>query len=261
MRSRILGDSVPYCALLPPSYDSQKTRRYPVLYYLHGLGDNEQMLLRSGGMNMIQDLWEHGEIGEFVIVTPRAGSSFYLNSRDGRYRYEDFFLQEFMPYIEGRYRIRPGRAWRGLAGISMGGYGALRIAFRRPDLFAAVATHSAALVPNLPAVQTSGTGRGRLGLFGDLFGSPIDRAYWNRNDPLAIARTARLGGLKIYFDCGAQDDYGLDAGAQALHLTLDARRIPHEFHLYPGGHNWLYFAEHLPASLAFVSGAFGGVGN
>src|SRR4051812_9821443 len=208
--SKILGDAVPYCVLLPPSYESDKNRRYPVLYYFHGLGDNEQMLLRSGGMNMVQDLWEHHELGEFIIVTPRAGSSFYLNSRDGQYRYEDFLLQEFLPFIEGRYRVRPGRASRGIAGISMGGYGALRIAFRRPDLFAAVATHSAALVPNLPDSETSATARGRLALFGNLFGSPIDRAFWNRNDPLAIARTANLAGLKIYFDCGSQDDYGLD---------------------------------------------------
>ena len=117
-----------------------------MLYYLHGLGDNEQMFLRSGGWSMIQDLWERRELGEFIIVTPAAGSSFYLNSRDGQYRYEDFLLQEFLPFIEGRYRVRAGRTSRGLAGISMGGYGALRLAFRRPDLFGSVATHSAAIV-------------------------------------------------------------------------------------------------------------------
>ena len=257
MRSRILGDPVAYCALLPPSYDTDKTRRFPVLYYLHGLGDNEQMFLRSGGWSMIQDLWGRRELGEFIIVTPQAGATFYLNSRDGQYRYEDFLLQEFLPFIEGRYRIRAARASRGIAGISMGGYGALRLAFRRPDLFGSVATHSAAILAQLPAVETGSNARGRLRLFGNVFGSPVDRPFWDRNNPLAIARAAALSSLKIYFDCGSQDDYGFDSGAQALHNLLVSRRVTHESHLYPGGHSWLYFAEHLPASLVFTSKAFG----
>jgi enterochelin esterase-like enzyme len=62
--------------------------------------------------------------------------------------------------------------------------------------------------------------------------------------------------LKIYFDCGSEDDYGFDSGAEALDKLLTARRISHEFHLYPGGHNWSYFAEHLPALLKFEFHAF-----
>lgn len=257
MRSRVLAGPVGYCVLLPPAYDADKTRRFPVLYYLHGLGDNEQMFLRSGGWSMIQDLWDRHDLGEFIIVTPAAGSSFYVNSRDGQYRYEDFLLQEFLPFIEGRYRIRTARGSRGIAGISMGGYGALRLAFRRPDLFGSVATHSAAIVAELPAVDTGSNARGRLRLFANVFGSPVDRGFWNRNNPLALARTAVLSGLKIYVDCGSQDDYGFDSGAQALHNLLVSRKVTHEFHLYPGGHNWLYVAEHLPASLVFESRAFG----
>src|ERR1700740_2552549 len=72
VKSKILARSVPYCVLLPPSYDAEKTRHYPVLYLLHGLGDDEQMLIHSGGMNLIQDLWERNQIGEFLIVTPAA---------------------------------------------------------------------------------------------------------------------------------------------------------------------------------------------
>src|ERR1700740_2576310 len=98
--SKILGRSVPYCVLLPPSYDSEKTRRYPVLYFLHGLGENEQILLNSGGWDLIQDLWDQKPIGEFLIATPAADRSFYINSRDGRARYEDFFIEEFLPFIE-----------------------------------------------------------------------------------------------------------------------------------------------------------------
>src|SRR5579864_4981283 len=133
VKSKILGRSVAYCALLPPSYDSEKTRRYPVLYFLHGLGENQHILLNSGGWDLIQDLWDQKRIGEFLIATPAADRTFYINSRDGRVRYEDFFIKEFLPFIESHYRIRADRAHRGITGVSMGGYGALRFAFRYPQ--------------------------------------------------------------------------------------------------------------------------------
>ena len=255
--SKILRRAVPYCVLLPPSYDLEKTRHYPTLYLLHGLGDNDQMLVHSGGMNLVEDLWEQHQLGEFLIVTPAGGASFYINSRDGTHRYEDFFLREFMPGIEKRYRAQTGRKSRGIAGISMGGYGALHIAFQHPQLFAAVGALSAALIEKLPSVSTQNSQQlSMLRVLGGAFGSPFDSAFWNQNDPLTIARKANLAGLKIYFDCGSEDDYGFDTGAQALDKLLTSRHIPHEFHLYPGGHNWSYFAEHLPAMLQFEFHAF-----
>jgi S-formylglutathione hydrolase FrmB len=260
--SEILGRAAPYCIILPPSYDADASRRYPVLYFLHGIGENEQMLLRAGGLNLIEDMWDRRDIGEFLIVTPGADSSFYINSHDGRVRYEDFFLRELLPYVEKRYRAKSGRAARAIGGISMGGYGALHLAFAHPELFSAVSAHSAALIARLPrfepapgAAQPQETPRMRL--LGTVFGSPLDRKFWERNDPLALARTADLRGLKIYFDCGSEDDYGFNAGAAELDTILDARRVPHEFHSYPGAHDWVYFAEHLPASLEFHSRAFG----
>jgi S-formylglutathione hydrolase FrmB len=255
--SKILSRAVPYCVLLPPSYDTEKTRRYPILYLLHGLGDNDQFLIHSGGMNLVQDLWERKKLGEFLIVTPAAGMSFYINSQDGKRKYEDFFLQEFMPGVEKRYRAQAGRSSRGIAGISMGGYGALHIAFRHPQLFAAVGAHSAALIEKLPNVSAQNARQmSQLRALGEAFGSPFDAAFWKANDPLTIARTANLAGLKIYFDCGSEDDYGFDAGAEALDKLLTSRHIPHEFHLYPGGHDWDYFAAHLPALLEFEFHAF-----
>ena len=257
--SKILGRAVPYCALLPPGYDTDQTRRYPVLYFLHGLGDNEQMFVHSGGMNLIEDLWENHSIGDFLIVTPQGGTSFYINSQDGKRRYEDFFLQEFVPDIERRYRAETGRAHRGIAGISMGGYGALHLAFRHAQLFAVVAVHSAALLNKLPGVEAQDSPQigGLARVLANAFGSPFDAAYWNENDPLRLARTANLAGLKIYFDCGSEDDYGFEVGAEGLDKLLTSRHVPHEFHLYPGGHDWEYFAQHLPASVAFASQAFG----
>jgi putative tributyrin esterase len=255
--SRILGRAVPYCVILPPGYNEDTNRRYPVLYYFHGLGDNEQMFVRSGGFNLIEELWDRHELGNFVIVTPAGYASFFMNSHDGQLRYEDFFLQEFMPAIEKRYRIAARRESRGIGGISMGGYGALRMAFLHPQLFGSVSVHSAALMERLPAVSVGNSPEsGRLQILGNVFGSPPDRIFWDRNNPLTVARTADLAGMKIYFDCGAQDDYGFEAGAQALDNVLAARRIAHEFHIYPGGHNWSYFAAHLPNSFRFESAAF-----
>ena len=134
--------------------------RYPVLYDLHGLGDNEQSLMNTGAWSLIQDLREQHKIGEFLIVTPDGGRSFYINSRDGRERYSDFFLQEFMPTIEHRYRVRAGRNSRGITGMSMGGYGALRFAFAYPQLFSSVSAHSAALVAEPPRPSNHGRRRG-----------------------------------------------------------------------------------------------------
>jgi S-formylglutathione hydrolase FrmB len=255
--SRILGRSVPYCILLPPSYDADKTRRFPILYFLHGLGDNEQMFLHSGGWDLVQDLWERGQLGEYLIVTPAGGESFFINSHDGRTRYEDFLVQEFLPFIEGHYRVRAGRTSRGVAGISMGGFGALHLAFQHPELFGSVSAHSAAVIEKAPAINVADSAEnGRLRIFGTIFGSPPDRAFWDRVSPLTLARTVDLAHVAIYFDCGAQDDYGFNAGAEALNRALDARHVSHEFHIYPGGHNWAYFAEHLSASLEFHSRAF-----
>jgi S-formylglutathione hydrolase FrmB len=257
--SKILSRSVSYCVLLPPSYNADKMRRYPVLYLLHGLGENAETLIDSGGMNLIDDLRERGPLGEFVIATPDGDRSFYINSRDGRVLYEDFFVREFMPFIEGHYRIRTERRYRGISGVSMGGYGALRLALRYPQMFGSVSAHSAALVEKLPTARFSASQEAVLSrVLGTAFGTPPNRAFWERNSPFTLARDVPpLQGLRIYFDCGTEDDYGFNAGAKAFHELLVSRGIPHEFHLYPGGHNWSYVAQHLAASLLFHSHAFG----
>ena len=256
VQSAILKRAVRYCALLPSEFDQEKTRRYPILYFLHGLGQNEQALIESGGWGLVDDLRQSGAIGEFLIVTPEAGSSFYINSRDGRRRYEDFFIREFIPAIERRYRARATPASRAISGVSMGGYGALRFAFRYPQMFHAVSAHSAALIEKAPA--TLRRGNVRLGFLEEAFGSPPDPAYWERVSPFTIARaSSALGGLKIYFDCGTEDDFGFDDGNRTLSKLLESRGVRHEFHLYPGGHGWSYTAKHIGASLDFHSRAFG----
>jgi S-formylglutathione hydrolase FrmB len=253
--SKILARSVPYCVVLPASFDADKAKRFPILYALHGLGDNEQFFVHSGLWNVVEDLRERGELKDFLIATPAGGVTFYINSKDGKVRYEDFLLQEFFPFIEKRYRAAPGRANRAISGVSMGGYGALHLAFRHPQLFSSVSANSAALIEKLPNFLGA-TQSPRSRVLGGVFGNPPDLAFWNANSPLILARTANLAGLKIYFDCGDQDDYGFDSGAAALDKILTARKIPHEFHLYPGRHDPAYFAAHLPASLYFHSRLF-----
>jgi len=253
--SKVLARGVPYCIVLPASFDADKAKHFPILYELHGLGDNEQFFVHSGLWNLVEDQRETGKLKDFLIATPAGGASFYINSKDGKVRYEEFLLREFFPFIEKKYRVSPGRGNRAISGVSMGGYGALHLAFRHPQLFVAVSAHSAALIEKLPAfLSTPQSPRSRV--LGAVFGIPPDTAFWNANSPLELARTANLSGLKIYFDCGDQDDYGFDAGATALDKILTGRKISHEFHIYPGRHDPAYFAAHIPASLAFHSRLF-----
>ena len=96
LASKLLGRSVRFCAVLPPSYDAEPARRFPVLYWLHGLGQDEQSFIGSGGLALLEEMRAQGRLGEFLLITPDAGRSFYLNSRDGHNRYEDFFITEFV---------------------------------------------------------------------------------------------------------------------------------------------------------------------
>ena len=259
--SAALHSPVRYCVFLPASYStSLKTRRYPVLYALHGLGGNEQSMAVSGEWTGLQDLRRDQKVGDFLVVAPDGSDTFYINSRDGDTRYGDFFRHEFMPFIERTYRVQPGRAARGITGFSMGGYGALRIAFAHPELFGAVSAHSAALMRMPPVGVNAGASSGNLAavLLTRVFGNPIDITFWNLNSPFVLARknAAMLSRMKIYFDCGTEDSYGFYAGAAEMDKTLDALKIPHEFHLYPGGHNMSYLLAHRDASFLFHARVF-----
>jgi S-formylglutathione hydrolase FrmB len=257
LQSKILNRAVPYCVLLPPSYDTQKTQRYPILYYLHGLGDNEQSLINAGGWSIYDEQLSQHKIGEFLIASPNEFRSFAINSLNGKMKYEDFFLHEFMPAIEKKYRIKPGRSSHGIMGISMGGYGALHYAFKYPQRFISVSAHMAALRETLPR-NVEGVPEGQL--LGDIFGRPINETYYQSNSPLTLARKAplsQLKSLKIYFDVGSSDSYRFDVGAQKLDDILKSRGVPHEFHIYPGGHNLEYVLQYFAASLQWHSRAFG----
>ena len=265
LNSKILKRPVHYCVYLPAGYDAGASRHpvqtYPVLYFLHGLGDNEQTLFNSGGWTLIDDLRNQRKIGEFLIVAPEGGRSFYINSADGSVRYSDFFIQEFVPLIEASYRVKKGRENRAISGISMGGYGALRFAFAYPEMFSAVSAQSAALMTESPqqldAAISSGAPLGRL--LGTVFGSPIDVRHWNENDPFVLAQNhaASLRRMAVHFNCGQDDNYGFEKGAAALHAQLQKEGIEHEYHPYPGDHSFSYFLSHFAEVMEFHTHAFG----
>ncbi|HUC28750.1 MAG TPA: alpha/beta hydrolase-fold protein, partial [Candidatus Acidoferrum sp.] len=191
---------------------------------------------------------------------PEGRRSFYINSSDGSVRYSDFLLQEFLPHIESHYRIRSGREGRAISGISMGGYGALRLAFARPDLFSAVSAQSAALITGSPqqldTAEQSGAPLGSV--LAAVFGNPINVPHWNSNNPFLLAKknSPALQHVAIYFNCGQNDNYGFEKGAALLHEQLQKQGVKHEYHAYPGDHSPVYFLSHFEEVMEFHSRAF-----
>jgi enterochelin esterase-like enzyme len=259
-KSKILGSNVNYSVYLPSDYD-RSNRRYPVLYLLHGYTDDETGWTQFGEAHLIADrLMQAGEIPPMLIVMPDAGVTWYINSADGKVRFEDFFVQEFIPFIDKEYRTRAQKESRAVAGLSMGGYGSLILATKHPHLFAAAAPLSAAVFTeeefrNMPEASYNRT-------FASLFGPNLkgqDRlnAHWNKNSILKIVETGSADSLKTvkyYIDCG--DDDFLIKGNMALHAAMIDRKVPHEFRVRNGGHTWSYWRTALPEVLKFVGDSF-----
>jgi S-formylglutathione hydrolase FrmB len=247
--SGILARAVPYCVMLPPSYTRDSTTRYPVSYFLHGIGDSERAVANIADWGIYEQLLASKRLGEFVIIAPYGFASFYINSHDGRFRYEDFFFNEFLPAMERRYRIGSTGAQRGIMGVSMGGYGALHYAFKYPEKFAAVSATMPALDEHLPR-QLDLPMLDRA--LAEVFGNPPNAAFYENNSAMHLARVVPLTALRrltIYFDCGAQDRFGFERGVAELDKLLSDRGVPHEAHIYPGGHNWQFVTEHLDGAL------------
>jgi S-formylglutathione hydrolase FrmB len=254
IKSAILARPVRYCAYLPPSFDTDKTKQFPVLYYLHGLGDNEQSLLNTGGWDLIEDMRRTGKVGDFVVLAPNGGHTFFMNSADGKIRYEDFLTKEFMPQMEKKYRAAGTRNKRGVTGVSMGGFGALRLGFKYPQQFAAVSAQMPALLADVPQDFVAGGPGSPASMLGDVFGNPIDIAFLQRNSVFYFAKndpTAELKRMKIYFNVGNNDDYGFEQGAQKLHQLLDSRGVANEFQVYPGRHDPQFAVRHFGEVVQF----------
>ncbi len=248
-RSKGLGADVGVTLQLPPSYAAGRGE-YPLVVALHGLFEGEGFWERRGLAAQLDALWASGALPEFVVLAPDGGNSFFVNGPLGRY--EDLVL-DALDWAETRLRLRGGRQARGLWGVSMGGYAALRLGLRHGARFGAVATHSAMLLEHPPS-REEGAGRWQMEAFRRAFGEPIDARLWQASDPLALAATADAASLPaLRFDCGAQDRYGLAAGNRKLHETLEARRVRHEFELPAGDHGYDYVRGVFERGLRFLA--------
>jgi enterochelin esterase-like enzyme len=258
--SKTLGKSVRYTVYLPPDYDTSR-RYYPVVYLLHGYSDNDTGWLQFGEANRIADEGiSNGTIPPMILVMPDGGISFYINNYDDSVRFEDFFTKEFIPFIEGKYRIRAEKQYRGIAGLSMGGYGSLISALKHPDLFAACAAFSSAVFMDEEIVAEGDDRWDRV--FGPVFNGSLkgkDRIteHFKSYSPLHMLREAdanKVKSVRFYIDCG--DDDSLSKGNAMLHIVMTDLKIPHEFRVRDGGHTWGYWRTGLPEGLKFIGAGF-----
>ncbi|RNI33017.1 esterase family protein [Rufibacter immobilis] len=259
-KSKILGYEVDYSIYLPSDYE-KSNRRYPVLYLLHGYTDDETGWAQFGEAHLIAGrLMQAGQIPPMLIVMPDAGVTWYVNSVDGKVKFEDFFVKEFIPHIDKEYRTRNSKAYRAVAGLSMGGYGSLILSMKHPELFAAVAPLSAAVYTNEEFQNI--TDERYTKTFASIYGQyPQGQqrlsAHWYQNSVLKIIETTPVDSLKkmkYYIDCG--DDDFLIKGNMALHAALIDKKVPHEFRVRDGGHTWTYWRTALPEVLKFVGETF-----
>jgi enterochelin esterase-like enzyme len=258
--SPILGREVKFSVYLPPDY-ATSTRRYPVVYLLHGYSDNDSGWIQFGEVHLAADrAIAAREIPPMIIVMPDGGVAWYINDYQGKVRWEDMFIQEFIPYIEANYRTRTAREYRGISGLSMGGWGSLTLSMRHRDLFAACAAFSAAVWTEKDAGTMEGPQYDRM--FAPLFGPrPAEKGqsapYFKTVNPVSLAGTItdkELRTVRYYIDCG--DDDFLIAGNCALHLALAERKIPHEFRVRNGGHTWSYWRTGIVDGLKFIGESF-----
>lgn len=260
VKSNILGKEVRYSVYLPADYESSD-RTYPVVYLLHGYTDDNTGWLQFGEINRYADkAIADGTIPPMIIVMPNADSSWYINSYDSKERYEDFFVKEFMPSVEKTYRIKAEKKYRGIAGLSMGGYGTLIYALKYPELFAAAAPLSAAVIDDDAIVSSPESNWART--FGQLYGRDLkgkDRLNksWYDNSILKMVETKSADDLKkvrYWIDCG--DDDFLTKGNCLLHIALTEKRVPHEFRVRDGAHNWTYWRTGITDALKFIGDSF-----
>ncbi|HEY3138007.1 MAG TPA: alpha/beta hydrolase-fold protein [Blastocatellia bacterium] len=256
LQSAALGKQLKFAIQLPPSYETDTKRRYPVLYFLHGMFGNEGEFERRRVAATVEKLREEGKIGEFIVVAAAGENSFYLNAKNGA-QYEDAIIKDLIPYIEKNYRAIGTPGGRAIQGISMGGWGALLLAFKHPEMFSTVTTHSAALLNDLP--HPEGADRRSqfiLQLVGKIFGDPPDQEFFRSVNPMFIveqnAAAIRKSGIKIYFDCGEQDRYGFQESNKVFDDKLTKLGIAHEFHLFPGNHGWEYMISVADHSYVFL---------
>jgi enterochelin esterase-like enzyme len=257
VKSDILKMDRKYAVYLPEGYD-ETDRSYPVLYLLHGSGDNHTGWVQFGQVQNIADkAIASGSAAPMIIVMPDAdtGTRGYFNVIDGNYNYEDFFFKELIPHIEKTYRVRSERRYRAISGLSMGGGGTIFYALHQPDMFAAAAPLSAA-TGNWDIEQFKAR-------FNDAPAKPTEKQmddYFNLHSIESIVKNSseedlkKIKAIRWYISNG--DDDFLYEGNSRMHIQFRKSEIPHEFRVKDGGHTWTYWRTELPLVLEFVSKSF-----
>lgn len=240
--SKALGRPKSYTVLLP-DYEGATGGPYPVLYLLHGLSDDHRAWTSWTSLDRyVRQL-------PLIVVMPDGERSFYNNTADGA-PFEDYLMQDLIPHVHGCYNVLKGREHTAIGGLSMGGYGAMKLGLKYPDQFGSIGAHSSAFgVARHP--WDGGERPEFLRLFGPL-GSPT-RA---ENDPYTLVeRVPRAKLPALYIDCGV-DDFLIEDN-RAFHAHLQQLGIPHEYREFPGAHTWEYWDLHIRDSLEHHCGALG----
>ncbi len=260
MESNILDYDVEYSVYLPEDYDVSQ-RSYPVVYLLHGYTDDETGWTQFGEVKRLVDEGiASGEIPPMIIIMPDGKVTWYMNDHGGTERWEDMFIQEFIPHVEGKYRIKGTKEFRGISGLSMGGFGSLRLSLTHPDLFAACAGYSSALFTAEEFANMDQNGYDNT--FGKLIGKGLKgqkriNDHWKANSILDLVKNKSLDELKkvrYYFDCGDEDFLAI-ANAQ-LHIEMRRKNVPHEYRVRDGAHTWSFWRTSLPIGLKFIGESF-----
>jgi enterochelin esterase-like enzyme len=253
--SKLLKMDRKYAIYLPPDYETSQ-RSYPVLYLLHGAGDDQTGWVQFGEvLNIADDAIKSGLSTAMIIVMPDAntGKRGYVNDVKGEWLYEDFFFQEFMPFIEKTYRIKADKRYRAIAGLSMGGEGTFIYALHHPELFSAACPLSAATGPaSIEELKNYRLWQGNENITDDQ-----KTAYFNKYSVLTLIQNMpedQKKAVRWYIDCG--DDDFLYEGNSLVHIAMRKKEIPHEFRIRDGVHSWTYWRASLPKVLEFVSMGF-----
>ena len=261
LSSNFLGRDNKFSIYLPADYATSQ-RRYPVLYLLHGYSGNENDWIQSGEANRTADkLIANGEIPDMIIVMPDGQNSWYVNQEVGPEKYADFFIKEFIPFIDKTYRTKAEKSYRAISGLSMGGYGSALFALKHLDVFQTCAGLSSAIRTDDEVVNVL-SDYDFNSRFESIYGKnfkPQDRIgdKWQQNSVLHLMEITPLDSLKKvrwYFDCG--DDDSLFRGNDALHTLMRKKNIPVEFRMRDGAHNWEYWRTGLVDVLKFVGNGF-----
>jgi enterochelin esterase-like enzyme len=254
LKSKILNMERKYAIYLPPDYETSQ-RSYPVLYLLHGSGDDQTGWIQFGEVQHIADQsFKEGLATQMIIVMPDANTTKkgYFNDPKNEWRYEDFFFQEFMPFIEKNYRVKNEKRFRAISGLSMGGGGSFIYALHHPELFVA----SCPLSASVGSLNLEEANKYLIKMDSTLNNTIVGN-YFNSYSVLQqvnMMPDQQKKAVRWYIDCG--DDDRLGEGNMLVHIAMTKKDIPHEFRIRDGGHTWTYWRASLPKVLEFISMSF-----